>query len=413
MPEHPRRPLDTVERFWFVRGAEGGGRCIGILRLEGKLDLARAEAAVRALCVRHPVLGVCIEGEEEPCFAPARFPPPLTVEPGRTWQEVVREELARGFPTATGPLWRLRVVLAEDEPHSAVLAAHHSILDGHSQLRLLEDFARLCRRPTSPTVPPGPPLSSLLGLTPPKHPHPGFRARRIFPIEGQAPPEERTTRFLVEDLPAALVTRLSARIRRERTTEHATLSLAAVAAAHALCGPIEDFQLISPLCLRALCRPPVGPETIGCYASGLMLGLSMHSPEDFWTQVRAHHRQLLMAIGGQRWRHAPLDSPEALRAARAKVRAAARDETRQGRLADLVVSSAGDVAPDLCAGELRAVGYYEVASQHSSGHCFALWPHGCGPRLCLTLGWVEPVTSEASARRFFAELRATLERVCA
>jgi hypothetical protein len=414
------RQLDDVERKWWVRGRYGVGVCVSVALVDGPLTREVALAAGRRLQERHSLLRARITGTDDPVFEDVSITePPIRIcelESSGGWARLADEELHRALDAERGPLWRAVIGLAPvaHETHAIVFTFHHSIVDGRSQIRIVEQFVALCSALVADpgarvtVVEPPPPLASLVDLI--TAPAPPRTRKRVLPIEAKTSPAERRTRFQTRTLDAETFAKLQQRLKVELTTMHALLCVAVLRTVHELAGAFQDFQILSPVDLRPFCSRKISPEHIGCYASALAL-LSSSAEGEIWEQTRSYHRELLTAIGGMRWRMPSMRSPEEMAAEARLIERIANDDEAQGRAGDVIISSGGDIGVQ--SGAIRITAYFDPSAQHFFGHHFALLPHAIGPTYSLTLIYATPTTSEAFATRFFDAVVGSVIGACA
>ena len=139
------RPLGGWERMTAIMHQEfhGTGILVGCARLEGLVEresLCRAWAAMVAL---HPALRARIAwANGEPrieSLAANASALPVAFPQGADWQLLMEEEMSRPFDSARGPLWRVHCVNGAGTS-DIVVALHHTIADGLSLTRLLDDL---------------------------------------------------------------------------------------------------------------------------------------------------------------------------------------------------------------------------------------------------------------------------------
>ncbi|HEX8318267.1 condensation domain-containing protein, partial [Longimicrobium sp.] len=153
-----RLPLSFAqERLWFIDRLEPGSAAYNIpaaARLAGALDGAALERALGEIVRRHEVLRTV--------FAEVDGSPVQVVQPfggfhlpvedlsglGDADREAavgrwVRQEAARPFDLAAGPLFRAALLRLGDEDHVLLLAMHHIVSDGWSMGVLFREFSAL------------------------------------------------------------------------------------------------------------------------------------------------------------------------------------------------------------------------------------------------------------------------------
>ncbi|HYU36207.1 MAG TPA: alpha/beta fold hydrolase, partial [Thermoanaerobaculia bacterium] len=166
LPPEPLRPVGRIaplplsfgqERLWFLdqlAAGDSGYGSLSALRLSGALAVDALRRAFDEIVARHEVLRTTFVAEGDQPFqvvAPAR-PHPLPVidlsalpaeareaERGR----LLREEAARLFDLARGPLFRTRLLRLAAGEHVLALGHHHVVADGASAVILVRELAAL------------------------------------------------------------------------------------------------------------------------------------------------------------------------------------------------------------------------------------------------------------------------------
>jgi surfactin family lipopeptide synthetase A len=157
------------QRLWFLDQMEPGRTTYAIpmaIELRGALDARMLERALGALISRHESLRtvfVTVEGKPQQVVSePDDWKLPVSdlgggVKVHRRWEDLVRQEAARGFDLARGPLFRAQLYRLADDHHVLLLGMHHIIVDGWSLgilLRELGAFYGCFCRGEKPAVPP-------------------------------------------------------------------------------------------------------------------------------------------------------------------------------------------------------------------------------------------------------------------
>ncbi|HET7231440.1 MAG TPA: amino acid adenylation domain-containing protein, partial [Longimicrobium sp.] len=154
------RPLPlsfAQERLWFIDRQEGGSAPYNIpaaLRLTGALDAAALECALGEIVRRHESLRTVfreVDGDAVQVIAPfAGFALPIDdlsgLPPAARETEVrrrAREDAARPFDLAEGPLFRAALLRVADEEHVLLLCTHHIVTDGWSSGVLVRELSAL------------------------------------------------------------------------------------------------------------------------------------------------------------------------------------------------------------------------------------------------------------------------------
>ncbi|WPN28582.1 non-ribosomal peptide synthetase [Pseudomonas sp. P5_109] len=142
----------SQQRMWFLWQMEPDSPAYnvgGMARLRGVLDVARFEAALQALIMRHETLrttflsidGVArqhVHGQSDVRMAWKDFTA-LDAE-GREWQvqQLADDEAHQPFDLETGPLLRACLVKTAEQEHYLVLTLHHIVTEGWA----MDIFAR-------------------------------------------------------------------------------------------------------------------------------------------------------------------------------------------------------------------------------------------------------------------------------
>ncbi|HEV3049541.1 MAG TPA: amino acid adenylation domain-containing protein, partial [Longimicrobium sp.] len=154
------RPLPlsfSQERLWFLDRLEGGSASYNLpaaLRLTGVLDAAALEQSLGEIVRRHEVLRTVfreVNGDAVQAIVPfAGFVLPIDDLSGldETAREAevrrrAREDAARPFDLAEGPLFRAALLRVADEEHVLLLCIHHIVFDGWSSGVLFRELGAL------------------------------------------------------------------------------------------------------------------------------------------------------------------------------------------------------------------------------------------------------------------------------
>ncbi|HEU0299791.1 MAG TPA: amino acid adenylation domain-containing protein, partial [Longimicrobium sp.] len=145
-------PLSFAQqRLWFLDQLDPGSVVYNIpaaLRLAGELDVAALERALGEIVRRHAALRTTFAAADpEPLqvISPAAELA-LEVEPVAGEDALMarlRDEAARPFDLARGPLFRARLFRAAEREHVLLLTLHHAVSDGWSLGVLYRELAAL------------------------------------------------------------------------------------------------------------------------------------------------------------------------------------------------------------------------------------------------------------------------------
>ncbi|MFC1766752.1 condensation domain-containing protein [Planctomycetota bacterium] len=129
--------------------------------IRGPLEQANLAAALERLRVRHPLLAVRVElNDDGTAFFTTEGVPaiPVHVElkaSEEQWISRVEQEIRTPFKMETGPLFRCLLIQSK-EGSKLILCGHHAVCDGMSLVYLLRDVLEQLTKPseTEPLLPP-------------------------------------------------------------------------------------------------------------------------------------------------------------------------------------------------------------------------------------------------------------------
>ncbi|HWM91030.1 MAG TPA: amino acid adenylation domain-containing protein [Thermoanaerobaculia bacterium] len=164
VPRDGDLPLSFAqERLWFLDRLVPGSAAYNMpvaLRLSGALDPAALERALQEIVRRHETLRTTFPetgGEPRQRVHPFHpFPLPmidLRGLPEGAAERLAREEAARPFDLARGPLLRAALLRVDEQEWVALLSMHHIVSDGWSMGVLVRETAALYARRTLPELP--------------------------------------------------------------------------------------------------------------------------------------------------------------------------------------------------------------------------------------------------------------------
>jgi glutamate-1-semialdehyde aminotransferase/3-oxoacyl-(acyl-carrier-protein) synthase/acyl carrier protein len=167
----PRKQLPATlaqKQLWALAEIDDGGSlayqlCAG-LWLDGQLDDAALQSAVRGLVSRHEALRTTFSSEGESLIVrdPGQIPlSDLLVEQScPTEQDVqafLRDQTERPFDLEDGPVFRVAVARVSPRRHLLLIVVHHAVADGWSITVILGDLIAMYNaacRGVSPALPP-------------------------------------------------------------------------------------------------------------------------------------------------------------------------------------------------------------------------------------------------------------------
>ncbi len=136
------------QRFWILERLSPGnsGSLIQIaVRVRGRIDRTRLEAALAALAARHEPLRASLEERDGELASPAAAAPAAWLADGAwpDWRAGLKAEAARGFDLARGPLWRAWICATGPGEHVLAFMFHHAVFDGWSEGILVRELGVL------------------------------------------------------------------------------------------------------------------------------------------------------------------------------------------------------------------------------------------------------------------------------
>ncbi|RKG76773.1 amino acid adenylation domain-containing protein, partial [Corallococcus exercitus] len=150
---HPLPLSFAQQRLWFMDQLQPGSPLYNVpmaVRLEGALDVALLERALREVVRRHEVLRTTFREDASGQPVQVVSPEPvLTLEhhdrvgsPEAAWR-LAREAAARPFDLANGPLLRAQLMTWAPGEHLLAVVVHHIVSDGWSMTLLVREVALL------------------------------------------------------------------------------------------------------------------------------------------------------------------------------------------------------------------------------------------------------------------------------
>ncbi|RKI15222.1 non-ribosomal peptide synthetase [Corallococcus sp. AB030] len=166
------RPLPlsfAQQRLWFIDQLQPGTSLFNVpmaVRLEGALDVAVLERALREVVRRHEVLRTTFREDVSGPVQVVSPEPVLTLErkdltgspPEEAWR-LARDAAAQPFDLAKGPLLRALLLTSAPGEHLLVVVVHHIVSDGWSMTLLVREvvllYGALARGQAAPLPPLG------------------------------------------------------------------------------------------------------------------------------------------------------------------------------------------------------------------------------------------------------------------
>lgn len=299
------RPLGAFERLYHRYQQKNTMHFCGVVELADDLDPSALDAGLLAVQHRHPLLNVHVEDHPRTrlgFYRPATVPLiPVTVVnagTGRTWHDLVAEELTRPFDTSSAPMIRVMLLRAgQSTPAAIVLTYAHVIVDGLSVGYILRDLFSALNGHELQALPVPPSQEELIGrlrdaqlpaaLAPNSQPQPAQpqwlnTPNTIRPFDGAMP--HLSAISLDEDLTRRLV----ARARAERTTVHSAL-VSAMSRVIIESGRNEFVRMLTPFAFRH--HIGVGDD-VCMYFTATRTAFTREQLTDLWDMARTVSDQL-------------------------------------------------------------------------------------------------------------------------
>ncbi|MFE0626295.1 condensation domain-containing protein [Streptomyces sp. NPDC058864] len=289
-----RRRLSPYERVIWAAGERLPVNIAAVARVEGRTTPGRVRAAVAAVRVRHPLLGVRIAdpGPWQGRLTTTGVPDPgvrVVRDAGAdAWSRVVEEELPRPFDTRTGPLARF-VLVDAGEAFDLVTVYHHLVADAVSAGVVMRDLLTHLGGPDPAGAPPpgAGPVPVLAApadeLIPGPRARPGDLLRTARALGGPVRPPYP---------PGGLLAYRAWSLEREETelllkrcrARGATLQAALCAAFARAAAPGRSARIAVAADLRRVLEPSPG-EAMGLYAASFVVPVD-GATGDLWAAAR-------------------------------------------------------------------------------------------------------------------------------
>jgi hypothetical protein len=299
------RPLGAFERMFHLSEQKSTKHFCVVTELADDLDPAALGAGLLAVQRRHPLLNVHVEDHPQTrlgFYRPASVPPirvtVVDAETGKTWRDLVAEELTRPFDRSCAPMTRVVLLRSgPSTPAAIVLTVDHAVVDGLSAAYLLRDLFSALNGHDLAALPVPPSQEDLIGAlrdaqpavalaanSPPTPAHPDWLATpsTIRPFDGAVP--HLSAASFNEDLTRRLVSRA----RAERTTVHSAL-VSAMSQVIITSGRNEFVRVLTPIDIRT--HLGVGDD-ICLYISAARTAFIRQELTDLWDMARTVGDQL-------------------------------------------------------------------------------------------------------------------------
>lgn len=223
-------------------------------------------------------------------------PIPLTILPaGTDWQALMQKECQTPMQRGRNPRMRATLILAGADGISRLITAtDHTIADAPAGMmasrQLLEVIADPERDDPEPQgLPPAletfMPNKSGTGTKP-------YRPAIRLPLKANWRAKRETHNVNHTFTPAETET-INALTKKNRVTVHGTVSASLLEAIGALYG-LDEITTVPTIELRRMCKPPLPPETFGCYIDILRIPAKIGGP--FWGMARDSAFKLVTTV---------------------------------------------------------------------------------------------------------------------
>jgi NRPS condensation-like uncharacterized protein len=302
------RPLGAFERMYHRFQQENTLHFCVVAELADDLNPSALDAGLLAVQHRHPLLNVHVEDHPRTrlgFYRPARVPPiPVTVidaGTGRTWRDLVAEELTRPFDTSRAPM--VRVVLLRSgrrAPAAIVLTCAHVIVDGLSAGFILRDLFSALNGHELQALPVPPSQEELIGCLRDAQPRAALVPNSpSLPAQPQWLATPSTLRPFDGAVPylsaisfdADLTRRLVARARAEGTTVHSAL-VSAMTQVFLKSGHHEFVRTTTPFAFRHHISVD---DQVCLYFTATRTAFTRDQLTDLWDMARTVGDQLAVA----------------------------------------------------------------------------------------------------------------------
>lgn len=286
-------------------------------RVRGSVNPAQLSATFEKLRIRHPLLAVRVQFENDGSgsFLTDGVPAiTIQTEPRERddhWLLHLRKEFRTTFPLETGPLFRCTLIRSPDISE-IVLCGHHAICDGMSLGFLLRDMLQNLGNPTQepikPLIPPSIDRSTVL-TPPPVNALQSFVMSMInkkweakdikFSESDRIQLHEKFWQYnnsmelLAWSMEPEETKCLVERCREEKVTVNSALWTAFLAAQSEVQTEKASYRNRSAMAVNTRDKLKVSAgESCGFFASSLTVQLNYSFSESFWNNARKVHKKI-------------------------------------------------------------------------------------------------------------------------
>jgi|JI102314A1RNA_FD_contig_101_424909_length_2322_multi_6_in_0_out_0_2 hypothetical protein len=320
-----KRQLGSVEYLhkYAHDNGSGSGIILTFVRITGHFNKEQIINALHKVCQRHPVLRAHLESKkcnylktEHSLYInqsinqlPVKF---LVKTSDNQWKDIVENELQMQFAEHDF-LWKIIVLLGKENEqckHDFILKFHHVIMDGLSVAYFFRDFLNYYNNENMlvNTLPFMPSVETLLKN---QISWPKFLCRFIFyglkclwlkkylySFDSNATLSEIKTKSRYQCINENQTSLLLAKCREEKVTLTGLLNAALMIAVYRAYNNKNERQQIvtTPVSMRTLCDPPLGPEHLGCLISYVRTMHLLNYNSSLWELARQYKKQLTKNI---------------------------------------------------------------------------------------------------------------------
>jgi hypothetical protein len=374
------RQLGPQESYLHELHQYGGLIPVSCQHISGPLTPELVQGALDWVQKKHPLLAAHIRYEgyifrkEIPWIVKKAFfdldgttPIPLTVLPaGTDWRAVMQKELKTPMKKGRNPRMRATLILAGSDGISRLITAtDHTISDAPAGMMVSRELLEFFENPNREApVPQGLP-PALETFMPPKSgtgTKPYVPAIRLPLKANWRVPKE--THGVRRDFTPEETVMINEQTRKNRATIHGAMQAALLEGIGKVYG-LDDVTAVSTIELRRMGKPPLPPDTFGCYIDILRTSHRTNGP--FWEMARDSSYKLITTVAKE-MADASILKPMSWKASREEMK---RGIMKSGmRLDAMGMTSAGKVDLKRDFGPFRVVDTDMLMSMHLLGPGF-------------------------------------------
>jgi Condensation domain len=289
----------------------GHGSCAGVFGLEGKLDEEILRDALFIVFKRHPLLRAVLETGELPLSVSISadfLNIPFTIihkSSEKDWINTMEFALNTPFETAKY-MWRFYVLMdMESSLHEIIINTHHSISDGLSIVKMVEDilqtYSRLAAglKVNSEKLDLLPSIETLIkgsqDLKQPKF-EDKENEQADYPVmtyQGNNPVGSRKTKSIFHATDKLTTLNLLENCKENKVTVGSALGSTMLLTASEILGGTLSTKLFTPVSLRPYCNPAIEAQHIGHYITTVLTNHTVkNKTANIWTIAKDYKEKL-------------------------------------------------------------------------------------------------------------------------